>query len=181
MKMRWAWVIGVAVAVAAAGCSKKEEPVSKAPTPAPAPAAQPQMPPSHPPAGGQEAQPGMGMGVPTKREIVVPDEVRDAWKAVVLQVGDKATGKTEDVTIDIGQSATVNGLEIKVEHFLPTFSMGGGSFTSASNETQNPAAKVVIREDGQDVFSSFLFSMHPDVHPFQSEKYTVILKDFVKK
>jgi len=165
MNMRWLIGLTLAVAVGAAGCSK-EEPQPQA-AKEPVPAAQPQMPASHPPAG--------------PREVVVPEDVQKTWKAVVLAVSELDGDKSQDVTIEIGKTATVGDLEITVESFLPAFSMGGGSITSSSADTLNPAARLMVKEKGNEVFAGWLFSMYPDAHPFTHEKYNVVLKDFVKK
>ena len=181
MNLRDVFALGVVALLAISGCSKKEEPPPAAPKAA-APAKQPEMPPSHPPTtGAPQGQQTPPAPAPVKREIVVPDEVKNTWKAVVLQVTDKSTSTSQDVTVDVGQTSKMGGLDITVDTFLPAFTMTGNALTSSSNETTNPAAKVTVKENGQEIFSAFLFSMHPDVHPFQHEKYSIILKDFVKK
>jgi len=178
MKMHWLPVMGLAAALVLGGCSKSEEPKPEA-AKTPAPAGQPEMPPSHPPTGGQEG--GMGMPASGPRQVVVPEDVKSTWKGVVLSVVDKETNASHDVTVDIGSSVTDGDLEITVENFLPAFSMGGGSITSSSADTLNPAARLVVKDKGAEVFSGWLFSMYPDAHPFQHDKYNVVLKDFVKK
>lgn len=181
MRVRWLAVLGLATAVAVTGCSKKEEPAS-APSQAEAPSGQQEMPASHPPVGGEGSGGTMGESAPAApRQVVVPDEVTNTWKAVVLEVTDKESGKSQDVTVDIGQSATVDGLEVTVENFLPSFSMGGGQITSKSAATDNPAVQLEVKEGGTEVFSGWLFSLYPDAHPFQHDKYSILLKDFVKK
>ncbi|MDW7711217.1 MAG: DUF2155 domain-containing protein [Deferrisomatales bacterium] len=172
MKMLWLPAIALAAALALGACSKKEEPA-----PAAAPAAPTAMPPSHPP---MDAQPG-AMGLAGPREVVVPEEVKNAWKAVVLSVADLETNTTKELTIDIGEAVTEGSLEITVESFLPAFSMTGGVITSASNETVNPAARLVVKEDGAELFAGWLFSLYPDAHPFEHDRYELVLKDFVAR
>jgi hypothetical protein len=183
MALRDVCALGVVAILALSGCSKKEEPPPAA-LKAAAPAQQPEMPPSHPPPTGTpapQAHQPPAMPAHAKREIVVPEEVKNTWKAVVLEVTDKATHTSQDVTVDVGQSVKVDGLDITVDAFLPAFTMSATELTSSSNQTTNPAAKVTVKENGKEIFSSFLFSMHPDVHPFEHEKYSMILKDFIKK
>ncbi|GAB4273427.1 MAG: DUF2155 domain-containing protein [Deferrisomatales bacterium] len=184
MNIRWLAAVGLAATVALAGCSKKEEPVAEAPK-AEAPQAEAgskglEMPPSHPKVGGESASAG-AEAAPPQRQIVVPDDVKNTWKAVVLELTDKTENKTEEVTVEIGQTVTVGGLEITVENFLPAFTMGGGQITSKSNETENPAARLIVKEGGSEVFSGWLFTLFPEAHPFQHERYGLLLKDFVKK
>ena len=174
---RWKWLIlALVVAGVAAGCSKKEEPAAQAPVTAPA-SGEVKMPASHPPLDGQGGQMAAPAG---PRTVQVPAEVQSGWKSVVLQVTNRSAETSQDVPIEIGQSVVVEGLEITVASFVPHFSMGGGSITSASNDTVNPAAKVIVKEGGAEVFSGWLFSLHPDAHPFQHEAYGIVLKDFVK-
>jgi hypothetical protein len=176
---RWKWlVVALVIAGVAAGCSKKEEPAAPAPAIAPPASGEPQMPASHPPLEGQAGQ--MAPAPAGPREVQVPAEVQSAWKSVVLQVTNRSTETSQDVAIEIGQSAVVEGLEITVENFVPHFSMGGGTITSASNDTVNPAAQLTVKEGGTEVFSGWLFSLYPDAHPFEHETYGVVLKDFKK-
>jgi hypothetical protein len=135
----------------------------------------------------QEAAP-MGSGempqmpqVPTT--VVVPPEVAKEWKAVVLEVTDKDTKKVESFTLKIGETAPLGktGLTVWVEAFLPSFSMQGESFTSVSNELNNPAARVKITDkDGKQLFYSWLFALYPTTHPLDHPKYEVTLKDYKK-
>ncbi|MDF1556288.1 MAG: DUF2155 domain-containing protein [Deferrisomatales bacterium] len=175
---RWNWmVLALVVVGVAVGCSKQEEPVAPAPVAAPA-SGEPQMPASHPPLDGQAGQ--MAAPPAGPRQVEVPAEVLSGWKGVVLGVTNRTTGTSQDVSLDIGKSAVVEGLEITVANFVPHFSMGGGSITSASNDTVNPAVKLTVKEGGAEVFSGWLFSLYPEAHPFQHETVGIVLKDFVK-
>jgi hypothetical protein len=135
---------------------------------------------------GQEAAP-MGTGMPQMAQVptkvVVPPEVAREWKSVVLEVTDKDTKKVESFTFKIGETAPLGktGLTVWVEAFLPSFSMQGESFTSVSNELNNPAARVKITDkDGKELFYSWLFALYPTTHPFEHPKYAVALKDYKK-
>jgi len=119
--------------------------------------------------------------VPTN--MVVPDEVRRTWKAVVLEVTDKETRKAETFTIRIGETLPLgkSGLTAWVEGFLPDFLMAPDGFTSKSNELNHPAARVKITgKDGKQLFYSFLFALYPTTHPFEDPRYSVTLKDYLK-
>ena len=118
--------------------------------------------------------------VPSK--IMVPDDVAAKWKAVVLEVTDKDTGKRIDYTVNIGETVPLGdtGLTVFVEAFLPAFQMAGDVFTSSSADLTNPAAKVEIKnEEGSLLHNRWLFAMYPATHPFEHPKYAVILKDYV--
>lgn len=126
------------------------------------------------------------MGVPQKIEtvLIVPDEVKKKWKAIKLNLTDKATNKSTLVTAEIGKETPLPGTNLKVfvEAFLPAFKMDGGQITSTSaDQTTNPAAKVIITEDGQEIFKGWLFELYPTVHPFNHPKYTLSLAGYERK
>lgn len=131
-------------------------------------------------------QQGQQMGMPQKIEtiLIVPDEVKKKWKAIKLNVTDKNTNKSQLVTAEIGKETTIPGSNLKVfvEAFLPAFKMDGGQITSTSpDQTTNPAAKVIVTENGQEVFKGWLFELYPTVHPFNHPKYTMSLAGYEKK
>ncbi len=116
----------------------------------------------------------------TKR-IVIPDTVQGKWKAVKIAVLDKETRKQVVYTVEIGDSFAVDDstLRVKVNTFLPAFIMDGTTLTSASNATKNPAAQIVISEDGKELYRGWLFSLYPATHAFQHPRYSFTLVDFV--
>ncbi len=178
MRMFWPAVLGAAALIGVAGCSKPKEEAAEKPQ-----ASAPHMEASASHESGQQASAGhtgMGSQKPVQREIVVPDDVKKTWKAVVLELTDRKENKSQEITVNIGETVTVGDLEITVQSFLPAFTMGGGVITSKSNETENPAARLVIKDKGVEVFSGWLFSLYPEAHPFQHERYALLLKDFVK-
>jgi hypothetical protein len=114
--------------------------------------------------------------------IMVPEDVANAWKAVILEVTDKDTSERTDYTFNIGETAPVGttGLTLIVEAFLPSFQMAGDVFTSSSPDLNNPAAKVQIKdENGNVIHDRWLFSLYPATHPFEHPRYAIILKDYV--
>jgi hypothetical protein len=128
------------------------------------------------------AAPGLMMpaGEP---QVVVPDTVKGQWSSVVLTIEDKTANTTENVTIEINSTHTIKGSNIKVEvgDFLPDFKMDGITITSTSNELNNPAVRVVVFEGETEIFKGWLYSKFPAIHPFQHEKYGLLLKEGVKK
>ena len=138
---------------------------------------------SSPSAETVSTAPSSSQGSSAKRQtrIVVPPEVQGQWKAVKIEVEDKDR-HTEDVyTVDVGGELQVPGtsLRIQVKNFLPSFIMDGATITSASNETNNPGAQVVITDGDREVFNGWLFSLYPGAHPFQHPRYGFTLVDFV--
>jgi len=151
----------------------------KRPEDAPAPA----MPPASPSmAPGAQAAPGrMPVGMPrVPSKVTVPDEVKKAWKAVIVEVAEVG-GAPKDYQVAVPGAITIpgSGLRLKVESFLPDFKMTPGGITSLSKEPNNPAARVEVVEGGKTVFKGWLFKLYPEAHPFQHPKYRVVLKDWV--
>jgi hypothetical protein len=131
------------------------------------------------PAGG----PPSGVVMPPgETEIVLPESVKGKWSAVTLVIEDKLTNKSKNVDIKLGGSYAIpdSSLKIEVGDFLPDFKMNGTTITSTSNEMNNPAVKVTVFEGETEIFSGWLYSKFPAIHPFQHEKYGLTLKDAVK-
>ncbi|MGD8352218.1 MAG: DUF2155 domain-containing protein [Nitrospirota bacterium] len=151
-----------ALALSLGACEKKEEtPITGAP-----PGTQP-----------QGVQPALTMpaGQP---EIVVPESVKGRWAAVVITVEDKVNKTSEDVTVKLNGSHTLpdSNLRIEVGQFLPDFKMEGMTITSSSNEPNNPAVRVTVYEGDQEIFRGWLYSKFPAIHPFQHERFGLLLK-----
>jgi hypothetical protein len=113
--------------------------------------------------------------------IVVPDSVQGKWKAVRIAVTDKVANVESIYTIALGSQLTIpnTNLAIKVENFLPHFTMSGAVMTSQSNEPINPAARVRVYEDGKEIFKGWLFSLYPTTHAIQHPKYGFTLVGFI--
>ncbi|WP_407920204.1 DUF2155 domain-containing protein [Geobacter pickeringii] len=130
----------------------------------------------------EQAASPQGQG-PTKKEsvVAVPESVKGKWKAVKIAVTDKTVNKESVYTVTIGSEFTIpdSNLAIKVETFLPHFTMDGTTLTSQSNEPKNPAAQIRIMEGGKEVFKGWLFSLYPTTHAFNHPKYGFTLVDFV--
>jgi hypothetical protein len=110
--------------------------------------------------------------------VSVPPDVQAKWKSVVIEVANKQTNEKKDYVVDIEQSFIIPDTKIRMDvlTFLPDFSMSPKGITSLSNEPRNPAAKVVIYEDGNKIFESWLFQKLPTVHPFEHKVYDIKLK-----
>jgi hypothetical protein len=160
------------VTLAGAGCKKKQSPP-------------PPMPPQ-----GAPGQPGMTGGPhgeggppPAPKQVVVPDAVKKAWKAVKVQVEYKEKKTKKDFTVPLNSEFKVpdSDITLKVGAFLPHFSMAGDQITSGSNNLENPAVQMEVFQGGQEIFHGWLFSKYPAVHPFSHDKYGVSLLEGVKK
>jgi len=165
-------------------------------SPGPAPQGQMpmgQMPPGQmpqgqmPPAGQQFARPGMAaMG---KTQVVVPESVKGKWIAARLILEDKTAKAKKEYEIKLNSDFTVpnSSLKIHVGDFLPDFRMDGLNLTSGSNEPRNPALSIRVYENDKQIFPApgrqwgWLFAKVPSIHPFEHPKYSITLKEGVKK
>ena len=120
-------------------------------------------------------------GAKKESVIVVPDNVKGKWKAVKIAVTDKSVNKESVYTVALGADFSIpdSSLVIRVENFLPHFTMDGTTLTSQSNEPKNPAVQVKIMDGGKEVFKGWLFSLYPTTHAFNHPKYGFTLVDFV--
>jgi len=129
------------------------------------------------PAEGQIAVPQQGQ----EAVVDVPADIKSAWKGIVIVVNNKTDNTTKEYTVNIGGETKIpnSDLSVKAVDFLPSFVMQGLNITSASNEPNNPAAKVVITEGGSEVFKGWLFGKFPETHAFNHPKYSITLKEGV--
>jgi len=166
LKKMSAIAIAGLLALTISACSKQEQAKQEqAPAPAQVPQANVTL-----PQKGQQAT------------VSIPPEVKGRWKAIKLTVLDKAKKTSKDFEAKIGAETPVPGtkLSIKAEDFVPSFVMQGMNVTSASNEPTNPAAKVIITEDGKEVFRGWLFQRFPSTHAFNHPEFAITLAGGVK-
>lgn len=154
------------ITVAATSCRKKEQP----PPPPPA----------------QEGMPGAPhgmMGGGPDKQVIVPDSVKGAWKAVKIEVEFKETQSKKQFSVPLNSEFQVpeSDLTVKVGDFLPHFSMTAESITSGSDKPENPAVRLEAVEKGNLIFKGWLFANYPDVHPLQHEKYGLKLIEGERK
>jgi hypothetical protein len=180
---------GLCLLFAMGACKKKEEqPVPQTGVPG-----QQQLPPGHPamPEQGMTPQ-GMSQNVIVPKgemSVNVPASVKGRWKAVVLTVENKETGKTADYTVSLHSDFKIpnSDLKVTVGDFLPDFRMEGRTITSASNVPNNPAVGIRIFEGGNQIFPTpgkkwgWLYTKFPTMHPFEHPKYAIVLKSAVPK
>ncbi|MDO8445638.1 MAG: DUF2155 domain-containing protein [Deltaproteobacteria bacterium] len=153
--IKYLTVLAVAVPlVLGIGCKKKEEAV--------------------------QAPPAEEAPITVKKEeivVMVPDAVKGKWKNIKIEVLNKQTNQKSTIVVPMGSEVAVPGskMKVKAENFLPEFKMEGSNVTSASNDPKNPAAQIVVTEDGKEVFSGWLFTLYPSTHPFEHPNYSLTL------
>jgi hypothetical protein len=181
-------VTAISLAVSLGACQKKEEqPVPKAPMQSPmaqpSDLSQPMKSPETMPPHGQMGTPNGDMAKKEPKTVQVPADVKKSWKKVTLTFADKVAKKTKEYTVDINSQLEIEGTNLKVTvgEFLPDFKMLGSNITSGSNDPVNPAVRVEIFEKGKSIFKGWLFAKMPEIHPFENDKYGLLLKEGVRK
>jgi hypothetical protein len=119
--------------------------------------------------------------VPTR--LVVPPEVAKTYSAIRLTWKDSGSGKEGAVDVPLGGSVRVPDSEIEVRSdvFLPAFTMAADEITSQGVEPNNPAARITVVEKGSEIFSGWIFTNFPDVHPFQHPRFSLRLAGGVRR
>ena len=105
-------------------------------------------------------------------------DVSARWKAVEISIAEKKDdGQTWKVEIPLDGEAAVEGtpLSIKVLGFVPDFSMGADTITTKSLEDVNPAAKILVSEGDEELFTGWSFRDFPGMHSFDDPRYSIQL------
>jgi hypothetical protein len=110
-------------------------------------------------------------------EIHLSDAVRNAWRGIKVRIVDTSSGNAQEFDVPLGQTEALgdSGLSLTAKTFIPDFVMDPSGITSRSDEPNNPAASVVITEEGKDPYTGWLFAALPDIHPFPHDRYQVLL------
>lgn len=168
LKKMVAVAVVLVLAVSFGACKKKEQ--------------KPQLPAGHPAVEGG-VPPNMQNMPKVERAITVPKEVAAKWTAVKLNIQDKAGKSEKQYVVAIGSDLAIpnTNMKVKVIAFLPDFKMGDKEITTASDQPNNPAAQIVVQEPGKEEWKGWIYSMHPQIHPFPHEKIAITLVGGVSK
>jgi len=122
-------------------------------------------------------------------KVIVPESVKGKWGAATIIFEDKVSKTKQEYTVKLNSDFTIpnSNLKIRVGDFLPDFKMEGFTLTSGSNEPRNPALGIRVFENNKQIFPAperqwgWLFLKVPSIHRFEHPKYSIILKEGVKK
>jgi len=83
--------------------------------------------------------------------------------------------------VELGKTLQIpnSKLTVEVMEFLPDMKIENSTFTSATNEPNNPAVHVIVKEEGKEIFKGWLFSLFPTIHPFKHDQIGMTLKEGV--
>ena len=165
--MRYLVAITLALAFAVAGCGSETEPVES----------EVQSMPNDDVHAGIAGPPAGGMMGGLNTDIDLAQEIADGWTGIRVHVIDNESGEARIFDITLGETAPLgdSGLTLSADTFVPDFVMDETGITSRSLETHNPAARVVITEEGMADYEGWLFAAMPEIHPFPHDRYQVLL------
>ena len=113
--------------------------------------------------------------------MFIDRKIADDWRAIRVRVVDLSSMAESFYDIPIGEQTPLGetGLSLRAIAFIPDFVMSEGGITSRSAEQQNPAARVVIIEEGKEDYEGWLFGAMPEIHAYPHELYGVMLAEGV--
>lgn len=140
----------------------------------------------HPDKGGMsanppvvEANPDSGFVHPMSNlssTLRIPPEVKAKWKSVELSI--TATGgKEQRARVAIGDKVAIanTGLSLSVDAFVPAFMSDAGVVTSSSNQLDNPAVELQLRDHKGKIAEGWVFQNLADFNSFSSKQVSVRL------
>ncbi|MFN2387438.1 MAG: hypothetical protein ABR576_14330 [Thermoanaerobaculia bacterium] len=135
---------------------------------------------SHDPETPAGAEAGPARVGPARLEV--PAEVGEAYSGIRLRWRDAASQKEGVLEVPLNGAARVPGtsLDVHAEVFLPSFTMSQDVITSAGVESDNPAARIEVSEEGKSLFAGWVFTRFPDVHPFTHPRVSLRLEGGVR-
>ncbi len=106
----------------------------------------------------------------------IPPEVKAKWKSVELSIT-AAGGKEQRTRVTIGDKVTVanSDLSISVAAFVPAFVSDAGVVSSSSNNPDNPAVQLQLRDRKGKIAEGWVFQSLPEFNSFSSSKVSVRL------
>ncbi len=119
--------------------------------------------------------------VPSRLEV--PSEVEKAYSGIRLVWRDSGNGKEGVLEIPLRGTTRVpdSSLDVRADVFLPAFTMSSDAITSSGEQEENPAARIAVAENGNEIFAGWIFTRFPDVHPFQHPRFSLRLQGGVRR
>lgn len=114
--------------------------------------------------------------IKSTKEVRVSDEIRAMFKSVNLQVSDNSFGTKDVVKVDIGSKRELkDGFSLKVEAFLPAYTIFDDHIGSLGNELSNPAVLVKLYKGGEMVSSGWVFEGMAEYNSYSHMRYAIVL------
>jgi hypothetical protein len=111
------------------------------------------------------------------KELHLTPEIAEAWSGVRVRLIDSESGASALYDVPLGTATPLgdSGLILTARTFVPDFVMDEGGITSRSADPNNPAAQVLVTEEGAEDYEGWLFAAMPGIHPYPHERFQVLL------
>ena len=109
-------------------------------------------------------------------KVVTPPEVAAKWKAVELSI--QVTGRPKQrLRLSVGDHLKLasTDLTLSVIAFAPSFKITGDAVTSSSDNLENPAVLLELKNPQGKVAEGWVFKKLPEFDTFRSDKVVVKL------
>lgn len=118
----------------------------------------------------------------TKPVELLP-EISQIYSGIKVAAVNKNDNSTIEVIVPFSTKTPIGntGLSILVNSYFTNFTISSGGVTNVSMEEKNPGAKVVLFDNDTQVFDSWLFQNHPDMHSFEHPVWRILMISGVKK
>ena len=118
----------------------------------------------------------------TKPVELLP-EISQIYSGIKVAAVNKNDNSTIEVIVPFSTKTPIGdtGLSILVNSYFTNFTISSGGVTNVSMEEKNPGAKVVLFDNDTQVFDSWLFQNHPDMHSFEHPVWRILMLHGVKK
>ncbi len=118
----------------------------------------------------------------TKPTELLP-EIVEKYSGIKILAINKNDGSKIEIVAPFGQKTAIDGtsLEIITASYFTNFTMVDGGVKNVSMEENNPSAKVIIIDNGRQVFDGWLFQEYPDMHPYENPVWRIVLAGAVRK
>ncbi len=117
-------------------------------------------------------------GIKTQKEIRLSEEIRERWKEVELEVVDSGKEGGEVYRVEVGGEVRLKegGFVLKVEAFVPDYTIFDDHIGSRSEEPNNPAVLIELLKDGRKVARGWVFKNLPDFNSYSHDRIHVVLR-----
>jgi hypothetical protein len=110
------------------------------------------------------------------KPVKVTEAIKAKYKSVNIQISDNSTGIKDVIKIDVGsKKALADGFSVRVDVFLPDYSIFDDYIASNSEELNNPAVMVELYKDDKVVASGWVFEEMAQYNSYSHIRYGVAL------
>lgn len=112
-----------------------------------------------------------------QKEVKLTDAIKAKYNEVKVDITDGSSSATESLTIKVGSSASLKakGYKLKVEAFVPDYSISGNFIESRSDTLRNPAVLVELISGDKGVAKGWIFKNFTDFNSYNDARFKVKL------